>query len=138
MTNIIIALEKDRAAAQDFYKSQDYHTQIKKGDLLVAARLNNKIVGLVRLSLEQNVCLLRGMFIDSTMQRTGLGTQMLNHLEPYIESDCYCLPHSWLESFYGQIGFKKIVEKDAPEFLYQRYTEYKKKHSAMIIMKRVN
>lgn len=63
------------------------------------------------------------MQIDPKFQRQGIGTQMINELEKHIgNQECFCLPHSRLEGFYGQNGFFKISVVEAPTFLAERLT----------------
>lgn len=53
-----------------------------------------------------------------------------NAFQQYLDENnfnpTYCIPYSHLEKFYGLIGFKIICEKDAPEFLQERFRLYRK------------
>ncbi|MCB0357339.1 MAG: GNAT family N-acetyltransferase [Bdellovibrionales bacterium] len=123
--------------AQKFYSSVGYFTEIQAKDIVFSAYKKNKIIGLVRLSPENNLLVLRGMMISQRHQRKGVGSLLLKELEKTLSyQDCFCLPHSWLESFYGQIGFQKINESTAPQFLQERLIENKIKYPHLIIMKR--
>lgn len=48
------------------------------------------------------------------------------------------MPFDHLEGFYGQIGFKKISESEAPDFLKERLADFfrKKPNEKAILMKR--
>jgi hypothetical protein len=62
---------------------------------------------------------------------------MLRELCKFIGSrECFCLPHAWLEGFYGIIGFAKIEDGEIPLHLLKRLGEYSRKHSQLIIMRR--
>jgi N-acetylglutamate synthase-like GNAT family acetyltransferase len=129
--------EEAFAAAQNFYATVGYHTPIGSKDLVLAAFNENEIIGLVRLAPELDFIVLRGMMIAPSYQRHGLGSAMLFKLKDSIGSaTCYCLPHDWLQGFYGQIGFEKFAESEAPPHLMERLTEGQKKYPNMIIMKR--
>ena len=78
-----------------------------------------------------------GDMIAPDFQRHGTGTRMLQELERHIgPKDCFCLPHGWLEGFYGQIGFKKIADEHAPLHLQERLKENRKKYPQLIAMQR--
>lgn len=123
--------------AQTFYATVGYDGAIADDCTVFAARLDDRIIGVVRLAPENGVTVLRGMMIAREHQRNGIGTQMLRFMEPYIgDSDVYCLPHGWLEAFYGQIGFVKCDPLTAPTHLQERLANQKPKHPQMIIMAR--
>ena len=123
--------------AQAFYATVGYDGAIANDCTVFAARLDDRIIGVVRLAPESGVTVLRGMMIASEHQRKGIGTQMLRFMEPHLgDSDVYCLPHGWLEAFYGQIGFVKIDPLTAPNHLQERLAKQKPKHPQMIVMSR--
>ena len=123
--------------AQDFYASLGYQIQIQSSDYVVAAFDNDQIIGVVRLSFDEGTITLRGMMIAPAYQRQGIGTMLIKSLEPTIGTKtCWCIPHGWLEGFYGQIGFKKIDEDKAPLFLQERIKEARKKWPHVILMVR--
>jgi N-acetylglutamate synthase-like GNAT family acetyltransferase len=126
----------EHASAQEFYTRVGYLQPIKPEDIVFCAFENHRIVGIVRLAPEHDFLVLRGMQIASSRQRNGLGTEMIKVLEKKVDKLCYCLPHAWLENFYGQIGFKKIPDSEAPPHLYQRLIEGRKIHPKLIVMKR--
>jgi N-acetylglutamate synthase-like GNAT family acetyltransferase len=104
---------------------------------VISAKTQDKIVGAVRLSQESGVLVLRGMRIAQSYQRQGIGTRMLWRLSKSIGSrECFCLPHAWLEGFYGIIGFAKLEDGEAPLHLLARLAQYRGKHSQLIIMRR--
>jgi hypothetical protein len=42
------------------------------------------------------------MMIAPSYQRRGIGTRMLWEASKFMHSaECFCLPHAWLEGFYG-------------------------------------
>lgn len=80
-------LDKDRyPQAQNFYESVGYHQPIQLDDLVVAAELDSKISGVVRLAFENDCIVLRGMMVAPTLQRKGVGTMMLRELERHMGS----------------------------------------------------
>jgi GNAT superfamily N-acetyltransferase len=122
---------------QAFYTSVGYSQAITADCVVISAKAEDKIVGAVRLLQENAVLVLRGMQIAQSYQRRGIGTLMLWELSKFIGSrECFCLPHAWLEGFYGIIGFAKIEDGEAPLHLLERLGEYRKRHSQLIIMRR--
>jgi GNAT superfamily N-acetyltransferase len=120
-----------------FYATVGYHDAIANDCTVFAARLDDRIIGVVRLAPENGVTVLRGMMIAREHQRNGIGTQMLRFVELYLGgSDVYCLPHGWLETFYGQIGFVKIDPSGAPNHLQKRLAKQKPNHPQLIVMLR--
>lgn len=127
----------DHAAGVRFYESQGYAGGIAAGDRTLAAIVGTRIVGLVRLAEEEGVLLLRGMFIDASAQRRGIGRRMLARLAQRIgDTTCWltCPPH--LSEFYGLIGFQPVAYAEAPPHLAARSKGYEAEHGAQGIMRR--
>lgn len=124
--------------AESFYKSVGYVQTIQPQDKFFAAFDEREMVGLVRLAFENGHWVLRGMQIKSKYQFFGIGTKLIRLLEIELGNDsCFCLPHGWLDRFYGQTGFKTMSSMlDVPSFLADRLTENKKKHPQLILMRR--
>ncbi len=128
---------EDLPKAQEFYSSVGYYSEIQPDDIVFSAKDDDKIIGIVRIAPEEGTLVLRGMMIAESHQRKGIGTMMIKRLEQSIgERDCFCIPHAWLEGFYGQIGFKKIEDGLAPIHLQARIKENRKKYPHLIMMKR--
>lgn len=133
---IIDILSKERyGEVQDFYNSVGYLKKIEDGDRIVGALSQNRIIGAARVTVEEGIFLLRGVQIALRFQRQGIGTRILNAVHSLIERDvCWCIPYQWLEGFYNQIGFIKVLESQAPYFLQERIAKTCKTHSQVILM----
>jgi len=130
-------LQSDFPKAQVFYSSVKYYSKIQSEDIVFSARDDNEIVGVVRLALENECLVLRGMMIAKSHQRKKIGSLMLGELEKSIGAqDCFCIPHGWLEGFYGQIGFEKVEESLAPLHLQKRINANREDYPHLIMMKR--
>jgi len=139
LSSIIIskATRAEHVAVQAFYASVGYFSAIQPTDTVLVAREEARIVGTVRLAYEHGHTVLRGMYIATDMHRKGLGTQLLQALTAEIGSaDCYCLPNDWLEGFYGQIGFTRVPDTQAPPHLYERTISYRNEYPRTIVMLR--
>jgi N-acetylglutamate synthase-like GNAT family acetyltransferase len=91
----------------------------------------------VRLCEEHGVLLLRGMRVCEGLRRQGIGTRLLQTIEPIVgERQCFSIPHRYLRSFYGRTGFVEIEEGAAPAFLGERCAEYRRKHGRDVIIMR--
>ncbi len=135
---IMRALSDEIEEIQRFYNTVGYKGIIDSDDILIVARHETKLIGVVRLVIEENTQVLRGMQIAASHQRQGIGHALLQYLNSYIgDKSCFCLPHAWLEKFYGAVGFVKITPEQAPLFLQQRLEDCKKgEFPDLIIMRR--
>lgn len=128
----------DFNTAASFYQSVGYVQAVQPQDKFFGAYHANEMVGLVRLAFENSHWVLRGMQVRPHFQFFGIGTKLIRLLEQDLQNEnCYCLPHGWLEKFYGQIGFRIINSAESvPAFLVQRLAENKKKYPQLILMGR--
>ncbi|MDA8794033.1 GNAT family N-acetyltransferase [Bacteriovoracaceae bacterium] len=120
-----------------FYESLGYGGGVKDNDDIFLTYLKEELICSVRLVEENSVIVLRGMFMLERFRGKGRGKDILNSLIPYLdqkEQDCYCIPKSNLEKFYGSIGFNKINLNESPPFLKDRLTEYLNKGFDVILM----
>ena len=109
------------SAIETFYASVGYLGLIAPSSIVIAARDGDVIVGAARIARENGILVLRGMMIAPSHQRRGLGTRMLWALDKHIgRGQCFCVPHGWLQNFYGQIGFATITDDFSPSHLRER------------------
>ena len=121
----------------DFYVRCDYHGGVDDDDSVFVVRHNDQMIGAVRICYEQKHWVLRGMQISSEFHRKGIGTKLLKSVQQFLSGkECLCLPHDYLESFYAQIGFKKIDPEQAPVFLQKRLRGYLKHYPKLVVMKK--
>jgi Acetyltransferase (GNAT) family len=120
--NVVIHREMvaDFPKVQAFYASVGYSGIVTTNCVVVSVKCGDNIVGAVRLAREDGVLVLRGMRIALSYQRQRIGTRMLREVSKVLGArECFCLPHAWLESFYGVIEygvieFAKLKDDDAP------------------------
>lgn len=121
----------------DFYTSCNYRGGVATDDIVICAETGNIIIGVVRLCREHHTLLLRGMQVEESFQRQGIGKALLQQLDAIIGIEtCYCIPYGHLEDFYATIGFEKISDHQAPVFISERAEKYRLKNSDVIIMRR--
>jgi GNAT superfamily N-acetyltransferase len=130
--------ELERIAA--FYRDNGYEPTISPADVIVVAEVaenEGAFCGAVRLCDEGGVLVLRGMRVCEHMRRQGIGTRLLHAVEPVIGGrGCFCIPHRYLRSFYGQIGFVEIEPSEAPDFLRERCATYGREYGLDVILMR--
>ena len=111
----------------EFYIECGYGGDFDGSDDVYYVSENEKIVAVVRIVKEYEVYILRGMQVLPNMRGNKIGRKLLAYLECYLSqyaSECFCLPHIHLESFYGDIGFKPLPDDLAPEFIKVRKEDY--------------
>ncbi|MBN1312754.1 MAG: GNAT family N-acetyltransferase [Anaerolineae bacterium] len=110
----------------EFYRLIGYEAIINQKDAIVVSEEGGELCGAARLCLERGILVLRGVRVREEYQRQGIGTQLLRALVPVIRGrECFCIPHRYLRSFYGQIGFVEVDPAAAPPFLAERHVEYR-------------
>jgi GNAT superfamily N-acetyltransferase len=122
----------------EFYKTVGYGGGVSDADVTLAANVNGRLVGAVRLCEEAGVIVLRGMQVDPEFQRKGIGRTLLTHCIPYLNhGTAYCLPYEHLVEFYGQGGFALAPLEMLPEFLARRLAGYVSSGQRTLAMQRV-
>lgn len=124
-----------------FYRSVNYGGPVDEADKFFFAYDKDTLIAVVRIANEHGVYVLRGMYMNEGSRGNGIGKRMLESITPYLNSlnsPCYCVPYSHLEGFYGTIGFNKISDEKAPEFLAGRRKNYIENGSDVILMGRLN
>jgi GNAT superfamily N-acetyltransferase len=124
--SIDVAPESDHGALNQLYLAWGYRGGIGPGDVVYVATSDGRPVGLVRRTNEEGVLMLRGMQVDPSYQRQGIGRQLLRTLVDALPAgECYCIPFDHLAGFYNKGGFEIIDESEAPGFLQQRIGRYR-------------
>lgn len=131
------ATESELAPVGAFYESVGYAGGVLPSDTVLVVRERGEIVGAVRLCEERECLLLRGMYIDPSRRRSGVGRSLLLATESAMgDRECWCVPFTHLRRFYGLVGFEEVAAADAPSFLVERRAEYVAQGSAVSIMRR--
>jgi N-acetylglutamate synthase-like GNAT family acetyltransferase len=135
LTRKALPEELERIAA--FYADNDYTPAINPADVMIVAENEGMLCGAVRLCHEHGVLVLRGMRVLDRLRRQGIGTLLLRTVAPVIgEGECFCIPHRFLRSFYGRIGFVEVQAADAPAFLRERCAAYRRQYGLDVIIMR--
>jgi GNAT superfamily N-acetyltransferase len=107
------------------YARWGYDRPPPDGERVLIAERGGQWLGLVRRAEEENVLVLRGMRVEDTYQRQGIGRLLLSEFVTTLGGrECFCLPNSWLIDFYGEASFREIDPKQAPPFLRARLADY--------------
>ena len=128
-------LDCDRVNA--FYSEEGHSVRVFATERFVLAEDEQRLIGVVRLCLENGHAILRTMRVSESYRGQRIGTRMLEAFEDLVsERDCYCLPFAHLTDFYGRIGFTAIPIEQAPAHLQERYAGYRDSGADMLVMKR--
>ena len=134
---IRIGEQGDLPRARDAYELWGYDGGVQPSDCVFLAERGADLVGVVRLTEEEGVKMLRGMQIAPQERRRGTGTRLLHALVSRLgDSMCYCVPFAHLVGFYGQVGFEEIRLNDAPAFLVERIARYRGEGHVVTLMRR--
>jgi N-acetylglutamate synthase-like GNAT family acetyltransferase len=119
------ATAEDIARAANFHAERRYGGGIRPEDSVLLAEHDGELVGIVRLTAEEGVVVLRGMQIHPMFQRQGIGKRLLATVAQELDGrDCFCIPYAHLVGFYGGIGFRAIEPPKAPTLLRLRVERY--------------
>jgi N-acetylglutamate synthase-like GNAT family acetyltransferase len=119
------------------YRAWKYAGTIAVSDRVLIGTFDNQIVGLVRECWENKTLLLRGVWVDPTYRRQGVGQQLLAAFVARIQNvDCYCLPFAHLIPFYQRQQFQLIDDESLPVFLAQRLASYHQNGRNIVPMRR--
>jgi GNAT superfamily N-acetyltransferase len=126
-------LEQVRA----FYEANGYGGGASKDDLVLAARVDGRLAGVVRLCPENGVIVLRGMQVASGFQRQGIGRALLAYCVPHMaRGEAWCLPYDHLVDFYERAGFTAVPPGELPPFLAERLAGYLAQGQRVLAMRR--
>lgn len=134
-----ITQARELAAVRAFYERAGYGGGAADADLTFAAKVGDRLVGVVRLCEEDGIIVLRGMHIDPACQRQGIGRALLMHCAPHLDAGAaYCLPYAHLAGFYGQAGFVPVEPEAIPVFLRKRLAAYLASGQQVLAMHRAS
>ncbi len=135
--SVRIAVPVEYPEVTAFYRTQGYATEPGSDETVFVAEVDGRIVGAVRLAVEQGVRLLRGMFIDDAHQRRGIGSRLLRALVDSLGHEpCYCLSLEHLDSYYNAVGFERCDESRLPAFLQERARTYRARGYPIVCIER--
>jgi len=107
------------------YKTYYPAGKAKKNEQIIVGYLEKELVSVVRLRSIENVRLLTGMLVIPSLQKQGLGHELLSFCQRYyLQETDYCFAYQPLANFYHQHGFHMIDAKTLPSSLaalFQRY-----------------
>jgi GNAT superfamily N-acetyltransferase len=131
------AIASEISGISAFYRLTEYGGPISPADLVVYATEDGRIIGAGRLSEQEGVFVLRGMRVLEKHRGRGVGKVILGSLvKEGDDRDCYCIPYSNLQEFYTAKGFHKIAPSNAPDFLRDRFKDYRSRGLDVILMRR--
>ena len=106
----------ERHGAALFYREQlGRDVELGPDEELLIEREGERIVAAVRLAHEVGTLVLRTMVVDGALRGRGIGTRLLQRASDAIgDRECYCIPWTHLESFYGGAGFERIAPDALP------------------------
>ena len=120
-----------------FYRITDYGGSISPADKVAYATEDERIIGAGRLTKEEGVLVLRGIRVLKEHRGRGVGSALLDSLiSEAVNSNCYCIPYSYLRDLYATRGFYEIKSSEAPNFLCSRFKGYRARGLDVILMRK--
>ena len=135
VSQVRFARSDERGIIARFLRETGYACEVLPSDALVIAVQNGRLAGAFRLAREECVLVLRGMRVREDVRRTGIGRRLLGALAD-LDEVCFCVPHAYLEEFYGSAGFVRLSESEMPGFLCDRSRRYGEQGLDVIVMRR--
>jgi len=134
---ISTATTAEHEAATAFYRSVGYLAPIRATDTVLIARHGGAIVGTVRLCVENDTLVLRGLYVEPELQRRGIGDRLLRVAKHRMSARaCWCLPYRHLIPLCRRVGFREVPPITAPAFLTERASRYGDLGSDVVVMHR--
>jgi len=119
------ANDEFRHQLNQFYSQQGYHGAWEATERAFICVENDQIVGAVKVELINDVSILRGMYVSESYQNQGIGTRLLQLIEPVLNKHTgYCMPLEHAADFYKKIGFTEVSINKYPDFLKARCLGY--------------
>jgi N-acetylglutamate synthase-like GNAT family acetyltransferase len=117
------ATNAERPAVEAFYRAQlGRDVPLEADQEVVIARDGGAIVAVLRLCPEAGTLLLRTVVVAKDRRGRGIGSALLEEASKAIgRRECWCFPWSYLERFYGQVGFTRVADDDVPSVLHHRW-----------------
>jgi N-acetylglutamate synthase-like GNAT family acetyltransferase len=112
----------ERAEVGAFYRHELGRDVGLEGDQTVlVARDGQTVVAALRLCPEAGTLLLRTVVVAGGRRGEGIGRSLLVEASKAIgRRECWCFPWTYLEGFYGAIGFARVPDASVPAALRHR------------------
>ena len=94
--------------------------EIANGVIFWVAEEDERLVGVMGIQDKGEVALVRHAYVTPTMQRKGVGTRLLRHVEGLTEKPILIgtwADASWATEFYQRNGFRVLPSKDKDALL---------------------
>lgn len=135
--SIRIAQPSEFPELTERYVAWGYHAALAPADIVLVAERAGTCIGLVRQTFEHDVFMLRGMFVDPSEQRRGVGSLLLRAFTQHLAgAECYCIPFAHLPGFYARGGFAPVTAASVPSALAERLDHYRLEGHDVILMRR--
>ncbi|WP_027859306.1 GNAT family N-acetyltransferase [Marinobacterium jannaschii] len=118
-----------------FYKRNGHKGKAALSDLGFWLEGDDGIIAGLRLSTAPEYSLMRGLWVERSRQRQGLGSELIEQSRPYWpRRPCFCFPYSHLEPFYQRLGFRPASAFDVPRQLSLQLQRYQTRGDDLILM----
>ncbi len=115
----------ERGEVDAFYRRElGRDVELEADQEVLTARDGGVVVAALRLCPEAGTLLLRTVVVAGGRRGQGIGRSLLLKASKAIGSrECWCFPWSYLERFYGAIGFVRVADASVPMALHHRWNQ---------------
>jgi N-acetylglutamate synthase-like GNAT family acetyltransferase len=103
-----------------YMSRQELAKEMADGVAFWVAEQNERILGVMGIQDKGDVALVRHAYVATTTQRTGVGTQLLRHVESLVDKPVLIgtwADASWAIEFYRRNGFSLVSSSDKDRLL---------------------
>ena len=116
----VIPIDRRR---EPYMRMDELEKEIAEGVIFWVAEEDRRLLGVMGIQDKGEVALIRHAYVTPTVQRRGVGTKLLRHLEDHAGKPVLIgtwADASWAIEFYRRNGFTVVPHRDK-EFLLRRY-----------------
>lgn len=108
-----------------FFVTVGYGSSSAPDDEVILATIDGHIAGVVRLSREDSLVVLRGVQVSEHWRGRGIGGRLLDAVARHLANETsFVIAYAHLEAFYARAGWVRI-EEDVPEPLSTRAVRFR-------------
>ena len=119
--------------ATKYYQGHGIKNRVSANNIVMVARKDNVIIGVAKLAPVDELWLLTGVHVDSSLRRLGIASELISQLCKQ-QTTIYSFAYEHLITFYQELGFLLTPPDLLPYELTQRFNAYVKQGRNIVAM----